>query len=100
MDYRVDRDWGAAILNAGYCVCNNCSFINNYASKGGAVFSQGEIHFNNCTFSDNKGYRFGDNVFNVDKGKVFFDNREIILDENNKTWDNGLVTYRDSISVG
>ncbi|WP_296891105.1 hypothetical protein [uncultured Methanobrevibacter sp.] len=100
MDYGVDRDWGAAILNAGYCVCNNCSFINNYASKGGAVFSQGEIHFNNCTFSDNKGYRFGDNVFNVDKGKVFFDNREIILDENNKTWDNGLVTYRDSISVG
>ena len=44
MKYTFDRDWGAGILNAGYCICNNCSFINNYASKGGAVFSQGEIY--------------------------------------------------------
>ena len=99
MNYNVDRDWGAAILNAGYCVCNNCSFINNYASKGGAIFSQCEIYLNNCTFSNNTGYNSGDNVFNVDKGKVFFNGREIVLDDNNKTWNNGLVTYGSSVSL-
>ena len=26
MKYIFDRDWGAGILNAGYCICNNCSY--------------------------------------------------------------------------
>ena len=99
MKYRLDRDWGAGILNAGNCFCNNCSFIDNYASKGAAVFNQGEIHLNNCTFSGNKAYR-GDkfnNVLNVNDGKVFFNGYK--LDKNNATWNNGLVTYDSSLSL-
>ena len=35
MDYRIERDWGAAILNAGICMCTNCTFMENYCSNGG-----------------------------------------------------------------
>lgn len=54
MDYLVDRDWGAAILNAGLCICNQCSFENNYAKNGGAIFNQGILILDNCTFAGNE----------------------------------------------
>ena len=80
MAYLIERDWGATVLNAGYCICNNCSFINNSASKGGAVFNQGEISFNNCTFSHNTANK-GANIFNVDNGKLYFNGCLIVGDD-------------------
>lgn len=47
---------------AGAIICNNCSFIHNYAKNGGAVFNQGWIGLENCTFSNNDAYGKGDNV--------------------------------------
>ena len=38
IDYRIDRDWGAAILNTGNVICINCHFSDNYAKNGGAIF--------------------------------------------------------------
>ncbi|WP_407422235.1 hypothetical protein [Methanobrevibacter sp.] len=43
MDYLVERDWGAAILNTGLLTCINCSFTNNFAKNGGAIFNQGML---------------------------------------------------------
>ena len=96
MDYRIDRDWGAAILNAGYCVCNNCSFINNYACKGGAIFTQHELYLNNCTFSKNTGYDLGNDVLNADEGNVYINGEKITVGDK-KT--KGVITYAESISL-
>lgn len=68
--YSIKSDCGAAILNTGYCICTNCSFINNQASYGGAVFSQGEINFYNCTFFNNKATHLGNHILNAGKGKA------------------------------
>ena len=93
MDYRINQDFGAAIQNSGMTICNNCSFTNNYCSRGGAIFSQGYLILNNCNFKDNKGYRVGDNVLNVNKGQVFLDGDEI-------EGTSGVIHYEKSISTG
>ena len=77
MNYYVDRDWGAAILNTGAVVCENCIFTNNYAKNGGAIFNQGYLVLNNCTFVGNDAYGKGDNVCNANGGVAFFDGKEI-----------------------
>ena len=77
MDYWFEQDYGAAICNTGTCVCNNCTFKNNYCKYGGAIFSQGALEINNCTFKDNYAYGHGDNIFNADKGIVRVDGVEI-----------------------
>lgn len=76
MDYMIERDWGAAILNTGECVCNNCSFINNYAKNGGAIFNQGTLKINNCTFHDNYAYNEGDNICNGKGGVVIVNGKD------------------------
>ena len=91
MDYIIDRDDGAAILNGAVVVCNNCSFANNYAKNGGAIFNQGLLVLENCTFKSNKGYGIGDNVLNVDQGVVLVNGQNI-------KGSTGVVTYVESIS--
>ena len=70
MDYWIERDWGAAMLNTGYAICNHCSFTNNYAKNGGAIFNQGVLNLNNCTFSNNEAYGDGNDVCVGKDGKV------------------------------
>lgn len=77
MDYLIDRDWGAAILNTGMVTCINCSFTNNYAKNGGAIFNQGILTLQDCTFAGNKGYGEGDNVCVGDGGQVIVDGHTI-----------------------
>ena len=62
MDYWFTRDWGAAILNTGVCVCNDCGFYGNYAKNGGAIFNQGVLILQDCSFDGNLAYGVGDNV--------------------------------------
>ena len=76
MDYLIDRDWGAAILNTGEIYCNNCSFINNYAKNGGAIFNQGRLEINNCGFHNNYAYGEGDNICNGKDGVVIVDGKD------------------------
>ena len=92
MDYIMDPDWGAAILNTGYCVCNNCTFINNYCCNGGAIFNHGRLELNNCTFKGNTAYGKGDNVLNVGDGSVFVNGIKIIGTK-------GPVTYTESVDT-
>ena len=91
MIYIMDRAWGAAILNAGECLCNNCSFTNNKCDYGGAIFNQGILTLYNCTFKDNKAYDEGKDILNVDKGVVCIDGNQIDGSQ-------GYVTYRKSMS--
>ena len=89
MDYYIDRDWGAAILNSGICLCTDCWFTNNYCSNGGAIFNQGNLTLSDCHFSGNEAYRHGDNILNVDKGVVSIDGKVI-------KGSSGYVTYIES----
>lgn len=77
MDYWFKRDWGGAILNTGEVICNNCSFIGNYAKNGGAIFSQGILLTNNCTFSNNNGYSNGNDICVGDGGILIIDGKNI-----------------------
>ena len=92
MDYWVDRDWGAAILNTGVIICTNCSFTNNYAKYGGAVFNQGYLVLNNCTFKGNTAYGDkGDNVCIGDGGVIKINNENV-------TKSNSIAYFAESIS--
>lgn len=91
MDYWFDRDWGAAILNAGICICTNCSFTDNRCNNGGAVFNQGNLTINNCTFKGNSAYDYGNDVLNVDNGVVYVDGVQIQGSQ-------GCVKYVESMS--
>ena len=92
MDYILDRDWGGAILNAGgLVVCSNCTFKNNYAKNGGAIFNQGYLSLNNCSFEGNIGYGKGSNVCVGDGGKV-------VVNGKNITKNTDIVTFAKSMS--
>ena len=91
MDYICERDDGAALLNSGIFIANECAFTNNYAKNGGAIFSQGQLSLNNCTFEDNTGYGTGNDILNVDKGSVFINGKPVNGTE-------GTVTYVESMS--
>ena len=91
MDYWFVQDYGASICNTGTCICNNCTFTNNYCKNGGAIFSQGYLEVNNCTFKNNKAYGHGNNICNADKGTVKVDGIKI-----NGT--QGLVYHAKSLS--
>ena len=93
MDYWIDRDWGAAILNTGVVICTNCSFADNYAKYGGAVFNQGYLSLDNCTFKGNTAYgEKGDNVCVGDGGVVKIDNENV-------TKSNTIAYFAESISA-
>ena len=93
MDYWIDRDWGAAILNTGVVICNNCSFTDNYAKYGGAIFNQCYLSLNNCTFNGNTAYgKKGDNVCVGDGGIVQ-------INGVNVTGDTSIVYFAKSISA-
>ena len=77
MDYAFDRDWGAAILNTGYVICDNCTFTNNYAKNGGAIFNQGLLELNNVTFKGNEAYGVGNDVCVGDGGIVRINGQNI-----------------------
>ena len=93
MNYWFERDWGAAILNSGYCICTNCSFTENKCGNGGAIFNQAKLILNNCTFKDNDAYKKGNNVLNAKDGIVYIDGKKI-------TGSQGCVEYVESISTG
>ena len=92
MDYMIDRDWGAAILNIGNIICNNCTFEKNSAKNGGAIFNQGFIDLENCTFINNNARGKGDNVCVGDGGKVMINGQNI-------TSDNSIVYFAESMSA-
>ena len=81
MDYMVDRDWGAAILNTGTVTCVNCCFKNNYAKNGGAIFNQGLLTIQDCLFSGNEAYNEGNHICVGDGGKVVYDGKIIASNE-------------------
>lgn len=86
MDYIKDPDWGAGILNCGYCECNNCSFTNNNAEYGGAIFNLGILVANNCNFTKNHGN--GQNILNIKDGNVWI---------NGKNTTSGIVKCRNDL---
>ncbi len=77
LKYAINRDWGGAILNAGYCLCKNCTFSNNYAKNGGAIFNQGLLELNDCIFSNNNAYGNGNDVLTADEAVVNVDGSRI-----------------------
>ncbi len=101
MDYIIERDWGAAILNTGVVTCINCSFTNNYAKNGGAIFNQGLLVLVNTTFAGNEGYGDGDNVCVGEGGRVIINDKEIKSDTSIVYFADGLDLLESTfIGVG
>ena len=73
MDYLINRDYGAGIVNTGVVYCANCTFHDNKAKYGGAIYNQGMLILTNNTFYSNQGYSKGDDIVNVDKGVIIVD---------------------------
>ena len=94
MDYIIDRDWGAGILNTGMLTCINCSFTNNYAKNGAAIFNQGILTIQDCIFKGNNAYGEGDDICVGDGGKVIYDGVLI-----NCTGECPHVEFPNSLSV-
>ena len=92
MDYIIDRDWGAAILNAGLVTCINCSFTNNYAKNGGAIFNQGVLALANTTFAGNEAYGEGNDIC-VGEGGI------VAIDDKNITSNTGTVYFASSLNM-
>ena len=97
MDYMIERDWGAAILNTGVVICNNCTFKDNYAKYGGAIFNQGYLSLDNCTFQGNTAYGEKDDV-HVGDNVCIGDGGHIEIDGVNVTANNNIVYFAESIS--
>ncbi len=93
MKYIIDRDWGAGLLNAGWSICSDCVFTDNYCCCGGAIFNQGVLTLNNCTFKGNDAYRKGNTVLNVDDAEVYLDGVQI-------NGSSGPIKHVNSISSG
>ncbi|WP_407415821.1 hypothetical protein [Methanobrevibacter sp.] len=93
MDYTFERDWGAAIINTGVIICDNCTFAKNYAKNGGAIFNQGHLFLNNCTFRENTAYGKGDNVCVGEGGHTYINGKNILSDTS-------IVYIAESISIG
>ena len=77
MKYVIDRDWGAAILSTGWVYCVNCTFTNNYAKNGAAIFNQGTLVMENSHFRNNTAYGEGPCICVGDGGKVMYNGENI-----------------------
>ena len=70
-NYDFEHDWGAGILNLGMCAIINCTFINNYAKYGGAIFNAGYLTIDNMTqFLNNNAYKSGKEIIYVDSAII------------------------------
>ena len=70
-NYNIEHDWGAGILNLGMCAIINCTFINNYAKYGGAIFNAGYLAIDNMTqFLNNNAYKSGKEIIYVDSAII------------------------------
>lgn len=85
MDYWIDRDWGAAILNTGIVTCINCTFIENSAKNGGAIFNQGLLIIEKSHFYNNSAYGEGPSICVGDGGMVIYDGVNITENDQVKT---------------
>lgn len=92
MDYIVDRDYGAGILNTGVVYCMNCTFHDNKAKYGGAIYNQGLLVVTDSSFYSNNGYKKGSDIVNVDDGIVTIDGK------NYKACDGDKLVYMKSMS--
>ena len=61
---------GAIYINDGSCAIENCTFINNHAIYGGAIYSNGVCSIKNSSFVNNHGVYGGANYFNSSLNNV------------------------------
>lgn len=64
--YSITGMGGDIYNNWGNCKVNNCTFINNYAYYGGAIYNTGNINstVTNCTFINNSAFYSGGAIQN------------------------------------
>lgn len=103
MDYWFTRDWGAAILNSGVCICNDCGFYGNYAKNGGAIFNQGALILQDSSFDGNLAYGVGGNICVGKGGNVIINGEQITSDTNivkfAQSLDSGIVSTLAIVSI-
>ena len=66
LNYWICEDYGGAIKsNGGLLSCTDCTFINNYAKKGGAIYlgRNAEANIKDCHFEENNCYSYGSDIY-------------------------------------
>ena len=72
-DYKTEHDWGGGILNLGGCAILNCTFINNHAKYGGAIFNGAVLQIDNMTrFIGNTASSAGNEITFVDYAVITY----------------------------
>ena len=100
--YKKNKDWGAGILNLGTCIVGNCTFINNYARKGGAIFNDGLLIIDNMSyFANNTGFKVGNDILYVDSAVTIFNGTQYKGDSAHLNFTNGTIklVYKKGLSA-
>ena len=94
-----NRGFGGAILNQGFCYCENCYFYNNSAKYGGAVFNAGNFTFKHCIFEKNHASKKGNDICEVDNGVHTYKDDEHYWRLSSKDGFEWVVTFDDRSRV-
>lgn len=101
--YDEDTDWGAGILNLGTCIVGNCTFINNYASKGGAIFNGGLLCIDDMSyFANNTGFKVGNDILYVGSAVTIFNGTQYKGSGAHLNFTNGTIklVYKQGSTTG
>ncbi len=102
-DEGKNKDWGAGILNLGTCIVENCTFIDNYARKGGAIFNGGLLCIDNMSFfANNTGFKVGNDILYVDSAITLFNGTQYKGNSAHLNFTNGTIKldYKKGLSTG
>lgn len=68
VDYYIEEDYGGAVRNWGILKCFECSFLDNSAKYGGAVYNEkgSQSIFIDCCFNENNAYDCGSRSLETD----------------------------------
>ena len=89
VDYMTEEDYGGAIRNWGILKCSDCSFLDNYAKYGGAIYNEkgSQSTFVDCKFKDNDGYRSKISCLETNDGNNIYTSKGatcLVLNHNDK----------------
>ena len=78
--------YGGSIFTEGHLVLNNCYFINNSATSGGAIYCTGDCEVKNSFFSNNHALDEGGSIYS--RGNIIVENS---IFENNSALGGGAI---------
>ncbi len=95
-----DAFYGGAVYNRGNLTVNDCTFSGNTAQYGGAIYNYGNLTVGNCTFARNTARSDGGAIYNersISIGNLTLGNCN--FSNNNATYSGGAVYNKGSLTM-